>query len=167
HFRLVFTGFVGRSWALTDVVADNIVVVGTGELKFLSGTVKAQSKVVSQPSVNNVGFQSVAGYAMGCSDSQAAFFKTDQDNVFIGLSLHNTQVQTFGVFPDHKTKQLYFTRQVEDCVGTFSVGSWMAIVSILVMVSGLLFGYLMLNSVQTMDRFDDPKHKQIVINVRE
>lgn len=35
------------------------------------------------------------------------------------------------------------------------------------MLAGFIFGFLMLNSVQTMDRFDDPKHKQIVINVRE
>ncbi|RCN38280.1 hypothetical protein ANCCAN_15797 [Ancylostoma caninum] len=37
-------------------------------------------------------------------------------------------VQTLGVWPDKKTQQMYFTRQVEDCIGTFSVGSWMAII---------------------------------------
>ena len=43
----------------------------------------------------------------------------------------------------------------------------MGIVSSLVLVGVLLFGYLMLNSVQTQDRYDDPKAKQIQINVRE
>ncbi|KIH55585.1 hypothetical protein ANCDUO_14257 [Ancylostoma duodenale] len=168
-FRLIFTGALGW-WKLTDVVADNIAVQGVdshGGPSFISGTAKAQSKVISQTSVNNVGFVSVPGYAFACSDSQAAFFKTDQDGVLIGISLYNTEVQTLGVWPDKKTQQMYFTRQVEDCIGTFSVGSWMGIISTLILIGGFIFGFLMLNSVQTMDRFDDPKHKQIVINVRE
>uniref|UniRef100_A0A0N5A8X7 Ac45-VOA1_TM domain-containing protein n=1 Tax=Syphacia muris TaxID=451379 RepID=A0A0N5A8X7_9BILA len=43
----------------------------------------------------------------------------------------------------------------------------MGIVCSFVLVSILMFGYLMLQSVQTMDRFDDPKQKQIVINFKE
>ncbi|KAK6751952.1 hypothetical protein RB195_003396 [Necator americanus] len=164
-FTLTFIG-AGGYWGLADVTANEVAVEGISPT-FLSGAAKAQSTPISQRSVNNVGFNSVTGHALGCSDSQAAFFKTDQDGVLIGISLYNTEVQTYGVFPDMKTKQMYFTRQVEDCVGTFSVGSWMAIVSILILVGGFIFGFLMLNSVQTMDRFDDPKHKQIVINVRE
>ncbi|CAO4377276.1 unnamed protein product [Caenorhabditis nigoni] len=58
-------------------------------------------------------------------------------------------------------------RELLDCTGTFSAGSWMGIISALVLIGGLIFGYVMLQSVQTMDRFDDPKQKQIVINVRE
>ncbi|CAJ0604047.1 unnamed protein product [Cylicocyclus nassatus] len=166
EFKLVFNGTSGGFWMLTDVVANNVAVQDNGK-GFISGSAKADTKVISRPSVNNVGFQSVAGFALGCGDSQAAFFKTNQDDVLIGISLHNTEVQPFGVSPDKKTSQMYFSRQVEDCVGTFSVGSWMGIISILVMLGGLMFGYLMLQSVQTMDRFDDPKHKQIVINVRE
>ncbi|RCN45986.1 vacuolar ATP synthase subunit S1 [Ancylostoma caninum] len=168
-FKLIFTGALGW-WKLTDVVADSISVQGLdshGGTSFISGTATAQSKVISQTSVNNVGFVSVPGYAFACSDSQAAFFKTNQDGVLIGISLYNTEVQTLGVWPDKKTQQMYFTRQVEDCIGTFSVGSWMGIISALILFGGFIFGFLMLNSVQTMDRFDDPKHKQIVINVRE
>ncbi|EYC15274.1 hypothetical protein Y032_0037g3426 [Ancylostoma ceylanicum] len=167
-FKLVFTGALGW-WKLTDVVAEHIAVQGVDShgANFISGTATAQPKVISQTSVNNVGFTSVPGFAFACSDSQAAFFKTDQDGVLIGVSLYNTEVQTMGVWPDKKTQQMYFTRQVEDCIGTFSVGSWMGIISILILFAGFIFGFLMLNSVQTMDRFDDPKHKQIVINVRE
>ena len=68
---------------------------------------------------------------------------------------------------DVNVPRLAFNRDVYDCVGTFSVGSWMGIVCSLVLASILMFGYLMLQSVQTMDRFDDPKQKQIVINYKE
>ncbi len=60
-----------------------------------------------------------------------------------------------------------FSRNVQDCVGTFSVGSWMGILVAIVLATVLMFGFLMLNAVQTMDRFDDPKQKQILINVKE
>nr|CDJ94276.1 ATPase domain containing protein [Haemonchus contortus] len=166
-FTLVFTGAKTGFWQLTDVVANKLSVEGTSQGGFLSGAATAQEKVISPTSVQNVGFTSVQGFAIACSDSQAAFFRTNQENVLIGVSLYNTEVQPFAVYPDQKTQQMYFTRQVDDCVGTFSVGSWMAIVSILILLAGFIFGFLMLNSVQTMDRFDDPKHKQIVINVRE
>jgi V-type H+-transporting ATPase S1 subunit len=70
-------------------------------------------------------------------------------------------VQPFGA------RNARFTRNVDDCVGTFSVGSWMGIIVALVLVTALLLSWMMLNSVQTMDRFDDPKQKQIVINAKE
>uniref|UniRef100_A0A915PTZ5 V-type proton ATPase subunit S1/VOA1 transmembrane domain-containing protein n=1 Tax=Setaria digitata TaxID=48799 RepID=A0A915PTZ5_9BILA len=54
-----------------------------------------------------------------------------------------------------------------DCIGTFSAGTWMGIIISVVFISILLFGYLMLQSIQTMDRFDDLKQKQIVINFKE
>ncbi|VDM52095.1 unnamed protein product [Angiostrongylus costaricensis] len=96
------------------------------QIKISSGSqsAKAESKAISA-SVGNVGFKSVVGFAMACSDSQAAFFNTDQDGVLIGISLYNTEIQTVAVYPDPKTKQMYFTRQVDDCIGTFSTGSWM------------------------------------------
>lgn len=43
----------------------------------------------------------------------------------------------------------------------------MGIVVVLILLAVLSFGYLMLNSVQTMDRFDDPKQKQLIINAKE
>lgn len=60
-----------------------------------------------------------------------------------------------------------FGRNVDDCVPTFSVGSWMGLVVAFVFLFGFLFAMSMLNGVQTMDRFDDPKQKQIVINFKE
>lgn len=168
-FKLIFAGTAAGYWGLSEVEAINVVVdpITDSGHSFISQTAKAASKAISTASVANVGFSSVVGFAMACSDSQAAFFKTDQDGVLIGISLYNTEVQTIAVHPDPKTKKMFFTGQVQDCIGTFSTGSWMGILSSLILLSGFIFGFLMLNSVQTMDRFDDPKHKQIVINVRE
>jgi V-type H+-transporting ATPase S1 subunit len=43
----------------------------------------------------------------------------------------------------------------------------MGIIVALILASVLIFGFLMLNSVQTVDRFDDPKQKQLIINAKE
>ncbi|CAJ0592126.1 unnamed protein product [Cylicocyclus nassatus] len=88
--------------------------------KNMSGSVKADTKVISRSSVNNVGFQSVTGFALGCGDSQAAFFKP---------------IKTTCSLIYHFTIE---SKQVEDCVGTFSVGSWMGIISILIMLRDLM-----------------------------
>ncbi|CAJ0607820.1 unnamed protein product [Cylicocyclus nassatus] len=87
---------------LTDVVANNVAVQDNGK-NFMSVSAKADTKVISLPSVNNVCFEDVAGFALGCGDSQATFFKTNQDDVLIGISLRNTEVQPIGVLPDKKT----------------------------------------------------------------
>lgn len=167
EFTLTFNAETNGYWQLKDVAANSVSVEPYSSSTFISGKATAQEKVINSVSVQNVGMVSVLGFGLACSDSQAAFFKTNEENVLIGISLYNTQVQPIGVSPDKKTNAMYFSRYVEDCVGTFSTGSWMAIISILIMLAGFIFGFLMLNSVQTMDRFDDPKHKQIVINVRE
>ncbi|WKY07675.1 hypothetical protein Q1695_007271 [Nippostrongylus brasiliensis] len=167
-YKLIFTSSITGYWQLSDVQATSIAVQPVSGSSFISGKATASANVISPTSVQYVNLNSVTEYALSCSNSQAAFFKsTDDPNVWIGVSVYNTEIQLTGVTPDAKTQRMYFTRRVEDCVGTFSTGSWMAIVSILILIAGFIFGYLMLNSVQTMDRFDDPKHKQIVINVRE
>jgi V-type H+-transporting ATPase S1 subunit len=68
---------------------------------------------------------------------------------------------------DKTSGKVHFTRRTSDCVGTFTHGSFMGIIVALVLASVLLFGFLMLNSVQTVDRFDDPKQKQLIINAKE
>ncbi|ELU03158.1 hypothetical protein CAPTEDRAFT_223026 [Capitella teleta] len=54
-----------------------------------------------------------------------------------------------------------------DCVGFFTIPIWTGIITTLLLVSILTFGVLMLLSIQTMDRFDDPKGKAITVNVVE
>uniref|UniRef100_A0A183GX48 Peptidase A1 domain-containing protein n=1 Tax=Heligmosomoides polygyrus TaxID=6339 RepID=A0A183GX48_HELPZ len=110
---------------LKDVAANSVSVEPYSSSTFISGKATAQEKVINSVSVQNVGMISVLGFGLACSDSQAAFFKTNEENVLIGISLYNTQVQPIGVSPDKKTNAMYFSRYVEDCVGTFSTGSWM------------------------------------------
>ncbi|CAB3405931.1 unnamed protein product [Caenorhabditis bovis] len=161
EFTLTITGDLFGYWKLTDAVLHTITISGS---KFKSVTV--DEKTIGKVETQFSGIESVAGWSLACGQSQAIFFPTSDESVKVGISLYNTQIQTFNLL-DHWTERARFTLQVEDCTGTFSPGSWMGIVASLTLVAGLLFGYLMLQSVQTMDRFDDPKHKQIVINVRE
>uniref|UniRef100_A0A1I7UH13 Ac45-VOA1_TM domain-containing protein n=1 Tax=Caenorhabditis tropicalis TaxID=1561998 RepID=A0A1I7UH13_9PELO len=161
---LNITGDLFGYWQLTGATANTLAVSGLGNFK--SGSSAGQT--IGEDGTRYSKINSVAGWALACGQTQAIFFPTEDPNVQIGVALVNTQIQTFNVqnVPAW-LKAPHFTLQTEDCQGTFSAGSWMGIVSALVLIAGLLFGYVMLQSVQTMDRFDDPKQKQIVINVRE
>jgi V-type H+-transporting ATPase S1 subunit len=68
---------------------------------------------------------------------------------------------------DPEGKSVKFGRNTYDCVGVFSSGSLTGIIVSILLASVFIFGFLMLNSVQTMDRFDDPKQKQLTINSKE
>ncbi|GMR36713.1 hypothetical protein PMAYCL1PPCAC_06908, partial [Pristionchus mayeri] len=122
-------------------------------------------------SIDYIGINSVFGYSWNCWDSQALFFG-GREGKQIGVSLHGVQIAVYG--KDYSAKEgkslatmSYFGSKVDSCTGTFSIGSWMGIITGLVLISVFIFGFLMLNSVQTLDRYDDPKQKQILINVRE
>ena len=52
---------------------------------------------------------------------------------------------------------------VWDCVGFFSVPIWCGLISTLICTFILLWGLYMLAEVRTMDRFDDPKGKTIMV----
>ncbi|KAM3725907.1 V-type proton ATPase subunit [Dirofilaria immitis] len=114
--------------------------------------------------MNRVDVGAVFNQNFACYQTDAAVFNvSDKRNpTHVGISLRNFEV-TLGLAGD-KTKFGYYTA---DCVGTFSAGTWMGIIISVVFISILLFGYLMVQSIQTMDRFDDLKQKQIVINFKE
>uniref|UniRef100_A0A7E4V1M0 Ac45-VOA1_TM domain-containing protein n=1 Tax=Panagrellus redivivus TaxID=6233 RepID=A0A7E4V1M0_PANRE len=107
------------------------------------------------------------GYNFACGQTQAIFFNSSVANVLVGVVFDNIQIQASGILATAENQVPQFTRATADCVGTFSAGSWMGIITSIILFSVFMFGYLMLNSVQTMDRFDDPKQKQIVINFKE
>ncbi|KFD47299.1 hypothetical protein M513_11809, partial [Trichuris suis] len=60
-----------------------------------------------------------------------------------------------------------FTDQVDDCSEFFSAEAWMAIFSVACVFVITVFGVAMISSLTTMDRFDDPKGKPLVINAKE
>jgi V-type H+-transporting ATPase S1 subunit len=51
---------------------------------------------------------------------------------------------------------------VEPCEYAFTIGLWMAVISGLTMLIILFFGVTMLESIRTMDRFDDPKTSKLL-----
>uniref|UniRef100_A0A1I8AE00 Ac45-VOA1_TM domain-containing protein n=1 Tax=Steinernema glaseri TaxID=37863 RepID=A0A1I8AE00_9BILA len=160
-FQLVFNVSTPHYWELSKIIMEEIHVKKQNE--FLDSDINI---INDEASAQNMKVSSVYEYGYGCSDTQAVFFPDKQNqNNWVGLALHNFQVELFGLY--RADKVIKFSRNVNDCVPTFSVGSSMGIVVALVLASVLMFGFLMLNSVQTMDRFDDPKQKQININVRE
>jgi len=117
-------------------------------------------------SITNI--RSYSQYNYACSSTQAIWFD-GSDNYLVGIVLNNVQIQSSHLQNTTIDNKLikYFSTLTADCQPTFSPGSWMGIIVTLILVSVLMFGFLMLNSVQTMDRFDDPKQKQIVINFKE
>jgi V-type H+-transporting ATPase S1 subunit len=54
-----------------------------------------------------------------------------------------------------------------DCVGFFSIPIWMGVISSIILIAILLFGVVMLMSIKTMDRFDDPKGKTITVTATD
>ncbi|CAG9530776.1 unnamed protein product [Cercopithifilaria johnstoni] len=114
--------------------------------------------------LNRVDIGAAFNRNFACYQTDAAIFNVSGDSnpTRIGIALRNFEV-SLGL-KGNKTQFGYYT---SDCVGTFTAGTWMGIIISIVFISVLLFGYLMVQSIHTMDRFDDLKQKQIVINSRE
>lgn len=66
------------------------------------------------------------------------------------------QVQPFNI-----QKNRFFDAQ--DCVPYFTTAIWMFLFSALFLISILIFGVLMVLSLSTMDKYDDPKGKTISV----
>jgi len=56
-----------------------------------------------------------------------------------------------------------FTDNVDDCVPFFSAEVWMFLLTLLIFVGVILSGVVMLANMSTVNRFDDPKSKQMTI----
>uniref|UniRef100_A0A915D217 V-type proton ATPase subunit S1/VOA1 transmembrane domain-containing protein n=1 Tax=Ditylenchus dipsaci TaxID=166011 RepID=A0A915D217_9BILA len=154
------------SWHLSSVVADSLKVRSGSWLKKDLEVPKGDLSVNANRTVKISGFND---FSYACSSTPAIVWDL-QDKFSLGVSFNNIQLQPVGIdINTGRTKGnvVKFGRKVNDCVGLFSVGSWMGIVVAVVLLMVLFFGYLMLNSVQTMDRFDDPKQKQLIINAKE
>uniref|UniRef100_A0A2K6W3F0 V-type proton ATPase subunit S1/VOA1 transmembrane domain-containing protein n=1 Tax=Onchocerca volvulus TaxID=6282 RepID=A0A2K6W3F0_ONCVO len=125
---------------------------------------KEDLTVNNDTAMNRVDVGAVFNQNFACYQTDAAMFNVsgDKNPARIGISLRNFEVSLR--LTGDETKFGYYT---SDCIGTFSAGTWMGIIISVVFISILLFGYLMVQSIQTMDRFDDLKQKPIVINFKE
>jgi len=50
-----------------------------------------------------------------------------------------------------------------DCVGFFTTGIWMGLITGIMLIFILFYGMTMIVSIKTMDRFDDPKGKTVFV----
>lgn len=96
------------------------------------------------------------GFSYHCS-SLEKLVTTDHN---FTMSLEGFQLQPFDVM-NYKFSDGW------DCVPFFSEVIWMGLIATLAFVLILLFGFSMLASITTQDRFDDPKGKTITVNVNE
>ncbi|CAD5226932.1 unnamed protein product [Bursaphelenchus xylophilus] len=162
---LQFATFPTNDWNLTSIKLEKDLVIKKGA--FGEDFTIASGATANPLSVRSMGVGGFNGYNFACSNTKFAVFTLDKKDYEIGISFGNLQVQNDGyaVSKDGKTPQ--FTHNVNDCIGTFSAGSWMGILVTILLGSVLIFGFLMLNSVQSTDRFDDPKQKQLIINSKD
>ncbi|CAD5220322.1 unnamed protein product [Bursaphelenchus okinawaensis] len=157
----------GAVWGLTSVKLDNdLVIKKSGNFLDKDITVKNGQEIMEK-SIKKMAVGGYFDYNYACSNTKFGVFANASDNFQVGISFGNLQVQNEGYAVDKDEDYPHFSHNVNDCVGTFSAGSWMGILVSLLLATVLIFGFLMLNSVQTTDRFDDPKQKQLIINFKD
>jgi len=95
-------------------------------------------------------------YSFSCSHPDWLVPKNKTQGSAPYISFIGLQVQAFGI--ENSGFGPY-----NDCEGFFGVGVWMALISLAVMIAILVFGLIMLSDITTMDRYDDPKGKTIIV----
>ncbi|XP_035677025.1 V-type proton ATPase subunit S1-like isoform X1 [Branchiostoma floridae] len=86
---------------------------------------------------------------------------TDKDNNTQGvISFKGLQIQPVDI-------QNGSFSNANECVGFFTAPIWMGLLTSIILTVILAFGMMMIMSLKTMDRFDDPKGKMISINAGE
>jgi len=96
------------------------------------------------------------GFSYSCSSPPWVVVKNKTMTDVPGIYFTRFQIQAFQI--DQEQFGYY-----NDCEGFFGIGIWMALISIAVMIAILVFGLIMLSSITTMDRYDDPKGKTIIV----
>uniref|UniRef100_A0A0K0EAJ0 Ac45-VOA1_TM domain-containing protein n=1 Tax=Strongyloides stercoralis TaxID=6248 RepID=A0A0K0EAJ0_STRER len=114
-------------------------------------------KLLSQKGSQFLDIDGYYDYSYACSQTPAIFAPSNVPDNYIGISLIGLQLQMHPgqvVRTDDGEEIFYgFSNNVNDCIPTFSPGSWMGIIVSLVCISILLFGYQMIshlsNAVKT------------------
>lgn len=110
-------------------------------------------------------------YSFACTSAIFNAYKenaTGKDRPLHKFIFSKFQIQPFGVnVTKHNaandTDIYYKFGQCNYCSGFFTSGIWMGIISSLLMAFILAFGVYLMTSINTMDRFDDPKGKPLTI----
>ena len=82
------------------------------------------------------------------------------------IEFYDVQIQPL-FNPEADEKLVKFSDTANDCVGFFSPAIWGALFVIIILVSILSCGITFIMDIKTMDRFDDPKGKTIIVNAQE
>jgi len=97
------------------------------------------------------------GFSYTCQDGSFYHSNITGDSR-VTLQLNNFQLQAFV-----SNKTVKFGDPM-DCVGFFTIPIWMSIFVTILLLAILGFGVQMVMSINTMDRFDDPKGKTIAVS---
>jgi len=103
-------------------------------------------------------------FSYACGQPPTIYYSMDEKKTTVyGLKFKNLQIQPF----EWRKSAGNFTNDVDDCVPFFSIGIWMFLIVAAVLLLVIFFGIGMISSLKTMDRFDDPKGKPLVISAKE
>ncbi|KAI6241561.1 hypothetical protein M3Y99_00315700 [Aphelenchoides fujianensis] len=145
-FRLTFETSL-NGWRMVGVQTDGFEVNANNE-EWL--------KRATETNVYNMDIGAPLDYNFGCSRTKSAVFATNDGNYDVGL------VQAGGYLVDEETGAVRFTQRTFDCVGTFSAESLMGIIVSILLFSVFIFGFLMLNSVQSVRPLRRPQAEAVV-----
>jgi len=104
-------------------------------------------------------------YACSAPDRLTYAEVDGEQKTIYGLQFQNLHLQPFEVTRGRRAGG--FTDNVDDCAAFFSAGAWMSILTGLTLLSVLLFGIVMMANMSTVNRFDDPKGKSLIIVERD
>lgn len=110
-------------------------------------------------------------FSYACGQQKPFYFffpsevKDESPKIKYGISFDQLQIQPFQLKGRGKT--MLFTDDVYDCVPFISIAVWMFLVCAAILLIIVFCGISMISSLKTMDRFDDPKGKNLVVNVKE
>ncbi|KRZ73846.1 Heterogeneous nuclear ribonucleoprotein D-like-B, partial [Trichinella papuae] len=124
---------------------------------------KSLQYVFNESAVHSLRLNGANGFAYACRKPRALMIPTSREDKFqYGIAFLKLQVQPF-----RAPRTNGFTDNIDDCTPFFTAEVWMSLISVFVIFSITVFGVSMISSLKTMDRFDDPKGKSLVINFKE
>ncbi|KRX44945.1 RNA-binding protein squid [Trichinella murrelli] len=124
---------------------------------------KSLQYVFNETAVHSLRLNGANGFAYACRKPRALMIPTSQEAKFqYGIAFLKLQVQPF-----RAARTNGFTDNIDDCTPFFTAEVWMSLISVFVIFAITIFGVSMISGLKTMDRFDDPKGKSLVINFKE
>lgn len=137
------------------------------------GMLRTSSLVTAKESLGIVymgapyGMETPNSFSFVCTRTYFQLFNSTlntRDMLKVSLYIENLQIQPSAVGKDGENFEF---GKVNYCQGFFTSGIWMAIVASLLLTLILAIGVSFLFSINTMDRFDDPKGKQLNIAIEK